>query len=455
MTVAYYGIDEYGVYEMETVGEYTWRYRINSAGAELVAIQPNNTNVYSPVPTVSPRPKGHLTIPSELGGLPVTCIGKEAFYGCSDMTSITIPESVTSIKGDAFVSCYGLTDIMIPSSVTNIADGAFYMCSCLQSIAVAEENAHYKSVDGLLLSKDGSTLICGSMGAVTVPDGVTRIAPYAFGYFLLDAVVIPESVTSIGQSAFFCCSGITSVKLPSHIARIEYGAFYGCMNLERVVFMGDAPDYVSNLYAFDKVAKGCVAYVPNGSSGWSVGEGELWCGLILKYWDPGLPEVSNDAEIGAAIAGAVDDRLPEIVTNVEQYCAYRNWALQVKSRSGELAGDSLVKSSPNAVASYLLGSSILFENEPVINLNDVGLEGDGNESEMALSVTVMDGAETIAVAKEKVAAMFEATSDLGDWNGEAKLMPNVEILDCVGNTMRFKVTPGDGTAKSAFIRIRL
>lgn len=73
-----------------------------------------------------------------------------------------------------------------------------------------------------------------------------------------------------------------------------------------------------------------------------------------------------------------------------------------------------------------------------------------------LSVFVMDGEnpEPVKVAVEKVKAMFEATSDLGDWSGEAKLTPTVEVLEGEGNTMRFKVKPGDGKSPNAFLRIR-
>ena len=106
----------------------------------------------------------------------------------------------------------------------------------------------------------------------------------------------------------------------------------------------------------------------------------------------------------------------------------------------------------------MLGANVLLGSEPTIELSDVEVDdGSGDESDkgvIILSVTVTDGGNPVAVASEKVASMFEATSSLGDWDGEAKLIPTVEVLDGDGATMRFKVKPGDGKSTSAFLRIR-
>ena len=97
--------------DTETVGDYTWTYRINGDTAEIY------NNGYA---TISPEPTGEVTIPSTLGGKPVTSVGRYAFYFCSQRTSIVIPDSVTNIGEYAFGWCIGLTNVTIPDSVTSI-----------------------------------------------------------------------------------------------------------------------------------------------------------------------------------------------------------------------------------------------------------------------------------------------------------------------------------------------
>ena len=170
--------------------------------------------------------------------------------------------------------------------------------------------------------------------------------------------------------------------------------------------------------------------------------------------DP-VPVLSVNAtmdEVSAELECMADSALCEIIESPAEYAEFRSWA---KSVSG---GASSVKSSQHAAISYMLGANVLFDSEPTIELSDVEVDdGSGDESDkgvIILSVTVTDGGNPVAVASEKVASMFEATSSLGDWDGEAKLIPTVEVLDGDGATMRFKVKPGDGKSTSAFLRIR-
>ena len=153
-------------------------------------VKPKSVNGYS----------GSINIPAmvtyEGKDYSVTSIGQSAFYGCSSLTDITIPEGVTSIEYRAFYDCSSLTDITIPKSVTSIEERAFVNCRRLTTI--------------------------------TIPEGVTEIGDYAFsGCNGLTDITIPKSVTSIGERAFELCSGklVVNCNIPSGFAYYG-GAFY-------------------------------------------------------------------------------------------------------------------------------------------------------------------------------------------------------------------------------------
>ena len=123
-----------------------------------------------------------VEIPAEIDGLPVTTIGGYAFYKCTSLTSVTIPDSVTSIGNYAFYECTSLTSVTIPDSVTTIESSAFSGCTSLTSINVSKQNLNYTSIDGILYDKEGTTLICCPAGktSVTIPDSVTTIGNWLF-----------------------------------------------------------------------------------------------------------------------------------------------------------------------------------------------------------------------------------------------------------------------------------
>ena len=153
-----------------------------------------------------------ITIPDS-----VTSIGRYAFRGCTGLTSVTIPDGVTSIGGYAFYNCTGLTSVTIPDSVTSIGDGAFYGCTGLTSITVSTGNPVYHSTNNCIIETKTKTLISGCKNSVIPSDGsVTSIGKTAFsGCDGLTSVTIPDSVTSIGDRAFESCSDLTNITVSS------------------------------------------------------------------------------------------------------------------------------------------------------------------------------------------------------------------------------------------------
>lgn len=158
----------------------------------------------------------------------VSSIGNSAFFGCNGLTTISIPQGVTSIGEDAFYSCTRLTSINIPQGVTSIGDYAFVDCKCLLTISIPEG----------VTSIGGNAFVgCIALKGISIPQGVTSIGYSAFyGCKGLKSISIPQGVTSISDHAFEDCTSLTSITIPKSVTIIGLEAFYGCTGLTAINF---------------------------------------------------------------------------------------------------------------------------------------------------------------------------------------------------------------------------
>ena len=238
------------VYEA-TVDGYKYEYKVNGGNATITKflgpVNPTNNGPYN------------ITIPEKLGEYgkyTVTAIGNRAFYCCSDLTEVTIPQSVTSIGERAFAACRNLDSVTINDAATSIGDYAFTECHLKTTLSLGKK---------ITTIGEGAFYYCTELGSVTIPQSVTSIGDYAFGECIhlkklsfgeksfgenietniqtignyafnhcndLESVTIPQSVTSIGKDAFRFCNNMKSLTINGAIESMGARAFAGCISLK-------------------------------------------------------------------------------------------------------------------------------------------------------------------------------------------------------------------------------
>ena len=318
--------------ESVSTNGYTWTYSVVDGKATIT--------------TIAPAPTGDMVVPSELGGLRVMSIGTSAFYGCSGLTSVTIPYGVTSIGNSAFSNCCNMAYVAFPDSLSSIGDWAFCECRGLTSVTIPT------SVGSI---GEGAFGGCASLTNMVLPFvGASRAKPvyagtnwvkehfgYIFGTRSYDGCLkmsykgyyIPQSLRTVhvtdssamwgttgyysshgysGQlfwdistyGSFYKCSFLTEITLPENLTAIKDYAFGRCSGLSRIVLpatVNSIDEYAfsncsglmdviflgnapaTSEQAFTNANESCVAHVYYGSTGWGVSIPGTWKGLRIEY----------------------------------------------------------------------------------------------------------------------------------------------------------------------------
>jgi hypothetical protein len=233
---------------------------------EAVSVPPAVTTIGDSVFRSCPKLTS-VTLPSGL-----LSIGSYAFANCPMLDGIVLPSLLQSLGIGAFTSCTGLTGIDIPASVTSIGTFALSRCTSLTHITVAPANPAYASVDGILFNKTGTTLIQYALGRTAnqydIPSGTTSIGQSAFEACIgLTSLSFPPGVSDIAGSSFQGCSGLAEVIFPETLTQLGPGSFAGCSSLAAVAFLGNAPTLSTNV--FTATAPGFTVYYLSSRTGFS------------------------------------------------------------------------------------------------------------------------------------------------------------------------------------------
>ena len=302
------------------------------------------------------------SVPDNGATLNVVEIAEEAFYQCTGLTGVTIPNSVTSIEGSAFAST-GLTTVTIPGGVTTIGTFVFDQCNELKRIEVAAESTAFTSVDGVLFSADKRTLVyCpnGRSGTYAVPDGVTTIGATAFAHCALlegvslpagvtrieasafqdcnhlKAFTLPQGVEEIGDYAFGMCQKLTEILIPHSVTVLGIRAFAGCMGLSKVFLEFNKDCWVKN-GAFANIASSPRLYVRDGEERALKGNGNSWWTqfTVIETAIASITVHSNGAKV---LEATVKMNGKEVLTDSEGNASFRWLEKQAHSYTVTKAG---------------------------------------------------------------------------------------------------------------------
>lgn len=238
---------------------------------------------------------GAYTVPAG-----VTNIATSAFAYLTNPSGLTLPEGLRSLDDSSLFRFLGVTNLSLPASLDYVGDRALAACGFLTNITVDPANARFSSRDGVLFNKEQTVLLqfpSGRDGSYQIPYGVTNTAYLSCAWSKLNEVMVPSTMTEIGDSTFFNSPWLQSVYLPASVTSLGSDTFSYCSGLTGVYFEGNAPELV-NVEAFYN-ATNAVAYLVAGTTGW----GSDYGGLRLAYWQ-------LDFERWAALRG-LPERFPQ------------------------------------------------------------------------------------------------------------------------------------------------
>ena len=316
---------------------YTWTYRVKNGKAEIVYCDEWGAGGNA---AISPSPVGPVTVPSKIGGKPVTSIGDDAFYCCSQLTSVSIPNGVTNIGTYAFGYCSLLASVTLPyNTLTGMGDYCFYECSVLPLISIPDGVkqmsiccfANCRSLQSISLPNsltsigDNAFAGCRSLRQISLPTNLRMIGSEAFRYSGLTEVIIPNKVTGIGAYAFCECDSLRSAWIADSVLSLGASAFEGCANLHDVRLSKGMTSVGAYTFANSGVESVIVPELVM-----SLGDRSFDCYWYDKGYDRYL---TNVIFCGSAPAGIDVSKILEHATSVYYPMAFQSSYLQYVPQS--------------------------------------------------------------------------------------------------------------------------
>ena len=279
----------------------------------------------------------------------ITTVGASAFYNCSSITSIIVPSSVTSIGDNAFYNCSSVTNFTIPSSITNIGSSAFYNCSRITNFTIPVnvssigDNTFYNcsSVTNFTIPSNITSIgnsafyNCSSVTNFTIPSSITSIGSSAFyNCSRITNFTIPVNVSSIGANTFYNCSGLTIIDIPNTITSIGVSAFLNCTNLKSVYFLSNTILPSLGTSAFVGNAPSNTAYYLTSITNTNIAATFTAAGFVNYAMYPTVPTFTNFSPITTKTFGDSPYSLIDPSSNSTGAFSYDSSNINVASISG-------------------------------------------------------------------------------------------------------------------------